>query len=370
MLLDIVGTGRTTSFGGSSASVTRYKARTLVAGLDVTQIINAKLRSMSAHCFGISSWFGIRAIDEDWGRHPGSARLKSFALTVDTLPEQIITLGSGRDLVITAHWRVGGTEDQRTIHAPISITCRSRLAKPLFQLRQPLLRLQDLISLAYGGHVLASAGQAVPDLKEAGSPQSTPELWDYHLMVRPPGVQAVKDKDLPYFYLAEIGGMAGIGRWVRLCQTHPRAIRPLVERFRLGKPSAPLRLMEIAAGMEYWIKVNQSQRAWAKLRCSQRRHGCGFSWPIASYVGSSFTEWCGDPHRWAQKFWGAYNRLKHDPGAVDEYEVSLLADSGHLLLTAALLNRVALGRMPAKSIFQNSTHRTWQLKEQIRSLLI
>ncbi|WP_432957689.1 hypothetical protein [Micromonospora haikouensis] len=370
MLLDIAGTGRTANFGGSAASIMRYRARTLVTGLDISKVRNSKLRSLSAHYFGISSWFNISATKEEWHHHPGSARLKAFSLSVDTIDNQSATLPNGRKLTVTAYWRISGPSDQRSIHAPISMGCSAQRAKSIQQLRQPLLRAQDLISLAFGGHVTAANGQAVPDLKDGSQPDVTPAAWDYHLMARAPGVQPVKEKDLPYFYCVDIGGPAGVARWIALCQNHPRAIRPLVERFRLGKPSAPLRLMEVAAGMEYWVNVNRGARVWARVRCPQRRHGCGFAWPIASYVGPDFADWCGgDSHAWAQRFWSTYNKLKHDPAAVDEYEISLLADTGHLLLTAAILRRIAGSRKPAKRIFEGSSHRTWQLRSEIHKLL-
>jgi hypothetical protein len=86
VLLDIAGAGRTTRFGGSAASAKRYRARTLVAGVDVDRIRSGRVGSMSAHFFGISSWFGLTTVEEGQEFHPESDLLKSYTITVDSSP--------------------------------------------------------------------------------------------------------------------------------------------------------------------------------------------------------------------------------------------------------------------------------------------
>ncbi|MFI6757985.1 HEPN domain-containing protein [Micromonospora sp. NPDC050417] len=368
LLLDIVGRGSTRSFGGASASVLRYRARSLIVGVDIKEIRSANVHSIATHYFGISSWLGLSAVVENWQNHNGSNRLKSFTITADVQPEQSVMISGGRELVISAHWEVGGPEDRRTVLSPVSIACQSKSPKHLAYLRYPLLRIQDLISLAYDGFVAADDGRAVPHIDNELL-LSTPSYWDSLLMATSNG-DAVKDRDLPYFHCADIGGLAGLARWTSLCYRHLRAVRPIVERYRQGKASPPLRLMEVAAGIEYWVAAHRPSTQWARRMCPRRGHRCGYAWTLATHVGSPFAEWIGDVDTWAQEFWSTYNKLKHEPGYdVDERKCSLLAESALLLLAAALLNRVATNKTPSKRIFQGSAHRTWQLREALQKVL-
>ena len=90
---------------------------------------------------------------------------------------------------------------------------------------------------------------------------------------------------------------------------------------------------------------------------------------LSAHVGSAFAEWIGDPEAWSTELWDTYNRIKH---AVtfeqDDWWLQDLAESARLLLTAALLNQVAVSKEPSRQIF-GTGHRIWQLRDRLQERL-
>lgn len=369
ILLDLRGYRSELRYGGSSASVMHYYGQSIVAGVNLRKIRSNRLKSISAHFFGTSHWFDVRPVDEKLSLHPNSNLIKSYSISVDHDPGQTETISEGREIVIARTWLTTGPADRRTVHAPISISCRSRSPKDLFHLRRPLLYIQDLISLAYGGLVVADGGRAEPDSIEEHS--SMPRFWDGLLMSATPNAALAKDTGFPLFHCSDIGGLSGLRRWIKLYDSHARAVHPVVGHYRTGHVFPPLRLLEVASGIEYWVAIHRRSTKWAHTICSKCKKGnrlCGYAWTLASHVGQDFGDWVGDPHRWACEFWSTYNRLKHEPSySIDPYEVSLLAESGSLLLAAALLNRISRSKTPSKLIFTRG--RYWALRGELREML-
>ncbi|MEU8209995.1 hypothetical protein AB0B85_12455 [Micromonospora sp. NPDC049044] len=366
LMLDVKGVGLKTRMGGSAASVRHYRARTLLANAPIEDIRSERLRSLSAHFFGISRWFGLTGARESVSRDQ-EGRLTGFTVRVESQPEASIRIPGGREVAISPYWSTRGSADRRTINAPVELECRSARPQSLWALRQPLLRIQDLISFCYEGSITAEGGLATPDLtKEA--PEEL-RLWDAWLMVTRPGVVQAARKDFPLLTLQELGGMPSLRRWLILCSNHLRAVRPVIEPYRYGKASPPVRILEIAAAMEYWVATHRRTTAWAKESCCRRRgQGCGWAWPIARSVGGSFDQWVGDSREWSHRFWGTYNKLKHEPEYVfDEYELATLAESASLLLAVALLCRVSRNKEPARRLFAD-TSATWPLQRRVQNL--
>ncbi|MDP9458771.1 MAG: hypothetical protein M3Q22_00500 [Actinomycetota bacterium] len=124
------------------------------------------------------------------------------------------------------------------------------------------------------------------------------------------------------------------------------------------------RLLELAAGIEYWVALHRRTTKWAAKRSDIESHAHG----LALHIGKPFRDWVGDPAEWARRFWDTYNVLKHRPNETyDAYETSLLAESGAVLLQCALLNRAGGSRRPAQVICQS--HRYYEVGRQTSELL-
>ncbi|MEV1060130.1 hypothetical protein [Micromonospora chalcea] len=77
----------------------------------------------------------------------------------------------------------------------------------------------------------------------------------------------------------------------------------------------------------------------------------------------------GDSREWSHLFWGTYNKLKHEPEYVfDEGDLAVLAESASMLLSVALLCRVAGNKGPARLLFADTSH-TWNLQRRVQLLL-
>lgn len=350
MFLEVIDAGRNTRFGGSRASSKHYLARTAIGGVPVDRLRTPSLEELHAHFLGIGGWAGMSATKEDWSSDRG--RVTEWSVTLSGTEDLSHPLRGGRALVLSTTWSVDGPTDRRTISAPVSIGCRSRRPVDVWELLQPVLHTQDLLSFAYEGFVAADGGSACLDVEPAEGERSsqTPSLWNGALMVRSPAAAAPRSmNERPLFYLGTIGGIAGLARWIRLSSTHARATRPVVARYREGRPSAALTVMEVAAAVEYWAKANRPT-AWAD---SAVKNG---NWvqALAGRCGKAFADWVGDPDAWARAFWGSYNRLKHEPTSEpDARELTDLAESARYLLGAVMLDRVALTKAPSRGVFKH-----------------
>jgi hypothetical protein len=221
-----------------------------LADVPIRSLKSDRLVSISAHFFGVSDWMGITSLEE---KHTTDSdhRLKSFTVHVESPQGESISIPGGRRLELSAYWSTAGEPDQRSILTPTALTCSARRPRTAWQLYEPILRTQDLLSLCFRGFMVASGGRAIPDLVPGTELTATPELWIANLMTAPGGVPTPGDRGFPIMSLKELGGISALKRWFVLGQKHLRAVRPLIEPYRQGKASSPLRIMELAAAMEY-----------------------------------------------------------------------------------------------------------------------
>ncbi|SDH83394.1 hypothetical protein SAMN05421505_1249 [Sinosporangium album] len=342
---------------GYRISSKRYRARTAIGSIPIDELQSAKLLSITANFHGIGTWAGLTATEESHETDQ-NGRFESWTVKLKSPPPMSHRTSKGRDLLLSTTWNVGGAEDLRQLSAPISISCASVRPRDIWDLLRPLLHIQNMMNLAWEGFVAASSGSAELHLKpNATNNSDRPELWNGALMVPLAGVAGPRSMNhRPLFTLATVGGIAGLARWVKLCDTYPRAVGPVVNRYRFGPATSEASLLDIAAGIEYWIKCNRPA-AWANNH---------FTKALAAHIGRSFSQWVGDPEKWASDFWQTYNKLKHEATyVVDPSKISDFVRSGRLLLAADLLNRVARTKEPSRRIFQS--HRTYNLGERLQA---
>ncbi|MGI5284651.1 HEPN domain-containing protein [Nonomuraea polychroma] len=355
LLLEVVGSGWTTR-SGYRASSKRYRARTIIGDIPFDRLKSARVTGVEARFHGVSDWAGVSAAKESMT--PGDdGRPKSWTLTLSATEAQNHKISHGREVVLSTTWRVDGDQDRRIASAPVTLACSSKRPRDIWDLLQPMLFVQDLLSLAWEGFVAAADGAADLHLSSADRGEtSRPRLWNGALMVPLPGVAGPKSaNEYPLFDLADLGGVPGLARWIRLCDGHPRAVGPVVNPYRFGPATAEVALKDVASGIEYWVKSNRPA-AWANGKYMQA---------LAGRVGNSFNAWVGNTEDWCRDFWNTYNMLKHEiTYRVDPERVSDLVHSGRFLLAAALLNRVAGTKGPSRQIFRS--HRTHSLGLRLR----
>lgn len=352
--------GRTTS--GYRASSLSYRSRTIL-GATLHGVRSMDPMELVAKFHGISRWAGLSALEER--QTIESSRWREVTVTVRSEDvTKVESLTRRRELTLSPDWSVSGPEDRREVSAPVAFGCRSDRPQEVWSLLQPLIAVQSLISLAYGGFVAASSGAAGLSYMESERSPSTPWLWSGALMTAAPGARKPDQNAFPLFDLATLGGLAGLRRWIDWTVNRPRVINPLIWRYRMGPASAPVSLMEIAAGIEYFVKISRPA-AWAATSGKAR-------WPeqLARRVGESFLTWIGDVDRWAPMFWETYNQFKHGTETTldhDDPAVWLLAESGRFLLAGAVADRIALTKAPSRMMFAGPMLNN--LGTQVRQLL-
>ena len=349
LFLDVRGPWAGRLFGTTiRASSKTFAARSAIGNVPVDRLRSANLFELHAYFLGTGRWAGMSASKDSW--NPDKGKLREWTVTLtegETLRSRI---NGGREIMISTKWRVEGPEDQRTLSAPVTIGCVARRPVELRDLLQPVLAAQDLLSFVFNGFVAATDGAVRLDSKPGdGGFELTPSFWSGALMVRSPAAQALgRSIDFPLVDLQTLGGIDGLGRWIRLALSHPRAVRALWSPYREGRGSAAMSMMDVATSIEYWVNANRHRAAWANVPGKNRAR------PLVNHCGRAFSNWVGDTDIWADTFWDAYNSLKHDP-SFDPAPSELidLAESARHMLGAALLNRAAGSMAPSREVFDH-----------------
>lgn len=359
LLLHVDGLGGTYRMGPSSVSIDRFRAHSLVSSVPVERVRSARLLAAEVHFLGLQGWWPHGAPIEMQATMDDRGRSAGVEFSTRNTSEETCSLGRGRTLTVGTTWEATGGWDSRSLTAPLSFRSSSRTPREAFEHLQPLLLVQALLSFAHRGFVRACGGRANPDTAPRADGRDDPhaQLWVGSLMEPWPAVSEASGRNTPLLTLKTMSGVEGVARWCRLGAQHPRAFSPVIDQYHSGRTSAPVALRDVAAGIEYWVACHRRSAAWAEKKAAAKGEPARSSATnLAEHVGKSFHSWVGDSARWAEAFWKANNGLKHDPAyAVDFDDLSDLAESGRLLLGAAILNRAARTKAPSRRIFGHHT---------------
>ncbi|MFD5658635.1 ApeA N-terminal domain 1-containing protein [Streptomyces hirsutus] len=358
LLLDLI-QSRVTRRTNELPSVRTQVAGTAILGATPEHVKRDAVTSVSVFFPGVTHWAGMQTVSEE-SQSDDEGRGKSVSLHVEGAPRQECRLSQGRTISIASHWKLGGDVDDRSIFAPVSLECSTRRAQAFRDLLDPLMRVQDILNIAYAGFVPARGGRVRFATNE--SPLVHPRVWCARIMQVPDGVTTPKSMTAtPMFSLAHIGGIRGLARWVKYCDQVPRVHRALSLGYRIGMANVEARFLEVASAIEYWVALqDQAGLKWAQ----EKRRPLA----LARHVGREFAEWIGDPQDWDSVFAGTYNAVKHDPKfSPDPYALSYLAGSGWLLLLSDVLNRVSGTKLPGKVVI--GSHRNSDLGRKVHELL-
>lgn len=336
--------GGNLAIGGHRASTENFTAQTVVAtneALDAHQLLlhEATIRLAGTKLF---DWAHQEAYDSTVRTDPATKRVQSATLELlPTTPETASIPGFG-DVIVAADWSLGTrTETVVSVDLALELTVRTRRPTPSREVLGRLGSLQLLVSAVFDGLVAADGGWAkLPGLDSKGA------LWNSVLMGEPAGthVKPHSEKDLPFVDLPLIGGVAGLSRWIRLSDQHPRVMAPIVNRWRRGRVSPALQLVECAVAIEYWVAYHRRRAKWAN-------ESNNYPLMAAKQAASEFGDFVGDREVWAERLWDNYGALKHRPHAnIDASEVAVLGESCYFLLLGLLLDRIADSKRPSRTL--------------------
>ncbi|MGW3592935.1 ApeA N-terminal domain 1-containing protein [Streptomyces fungicidicus] len=355
--------GAKANFGGRRASAYNYTSRMVISRFPVEELnrhkLDVRVKELRAHFPGISRWAGLRVSNIKHERKL-DGRLKAAILRLESPEEVVADLGS-LSLIIGGHWEVNNDEDRASVYSPVSIGVKAKRARDASELLEVLLRVQDLVNVAYDTFVRVDGGIAVMGVE--ADPAQYPRFWNDALMEGPANRPSVREKKgIPLFGLADLNGAQGISRWVRLYKEFPSAFDAVAAPYRLGGMTWHGYLRETAVGMERLVAASRKKGrpAWTKEKT--------VSLCLARRVGNPFKDFVLDVEKWADLFWSVYNGGKHqasyDP---DPKDIMTLAASGNLLLTAYLLHRCGMSKSKLSGMFQSGV--SYQLRDRIRELV-
>ncbi|MDV7217904.1 ApeA N-terminal domain 1-containing protein [Streptomyces prunicolor] len=351
------------TFGGRRASAFSYTSRMAISGFPVEELNRGKLdvrvRELRAHFPGISQWAGLK-VSNIQHEKKSDGRLRAAILRLESPEEIVADLGS-LSLVIGGHWEVDNNEDRTSVYSPVSIGVKAKRPRDVSELLKVLLRVQDLVNVAYDTFVHVDGGTAIMGVE--AEPARHPRFWTDSLMEGPVNrISSKEKKGIPLFSLADLKGAQGISRWVRLYDEFPSAFDAVAAPYRLGGMTWHGYLRETAIGMERLIAASKrkGRPAWTKEKL--------VSLALARRVGDPFVGLVVDVDKWAALFWGVYNGGKHqasyDP---DPRDIMTLAISGNLLLMAYLLHRCGMSKNSLSDMLQNRV--SYQIRDRIKELV-
>ncbi len=342
LCLDRVASSTTRAYGGSRVSYSVHRFDTFLAGVELSSVRSSLLIGAAAQFRGeiTNAWAGLEASSTEIAED-ASGRVEEFTLKLKSLPPLSADLGEGQLLELQPRWAVNHSP---AVSPSVDIALEAKITPDLAtearQLLAGLHSFQELLCIAFNRHVATFRAVATCDGSSTRS-----EMWNATLMAARPQDAAQSRVTTDWlFSMSDLSGAEGVGRWIQLCRTHPRAIAPVVNRIRFGRTGAEVHLMELCAAIEYWVAAHRRTDEWTKI-------GTNPVQALGIELGSSMLRWCGDTGHWSDLVWSTYNSLKHNPRFVpDRRTVGVLANSAYVALVAALLNRSALSRSPSEAM--------------------
>ena len=362
VIVDIVGSGGgSLNLMGQRASTEGFAAQTLIATEEALEVRDLLLEEGTIRLVGtkLFDWAHHDAYESTVRTDPTTGLVQSATLELLPTTSEIARVPGLGDVIVKADWSLN-TRTKTVVYVDLALEFTVQVRKPVEgrDLMRRLGALQLLVSAVFDGFVVADGGWArLPGLEGKGA------LWNSVLMRDPSGtpIRPYEGDALPFVDLPTLGGAHALSRWLRLSDQHPRAMAPIVNRWRRGPGSPDLRLVECAVAIEYWVACHRRRTKWAK----ESKH-----WPLmaAKQAAQEFDDFVGDRTVWADRLWKAYGTLKHDPNAdLDMGELHVLAESAYVLLLGLVLDRVAGSKQPSRAMAKH--HRFHRLGEAIREEL-
>ncbi|MDJ0771423.1 MAG: hypothetical protein QNJ12_21735 [Ilumatobacter sp.] len=356
-VLEISDRGGSAVMTGEGVSTALYSARLVALGTPLGRIRSSRVRSLSAKFLSLGRWAGFARTDESWDYHE-DGRVRGYSLRLGSVDGESFDLGGGRQLEVGPSWRVDGPQDDRRVRSTVVAEVASRRAKDAHELVRPLVQIAALLGVLCRGFVAAESSSIRLDVrpddrKRAGDEQHS--CWLGPLMIAPDGIPAAERPDWPMLDLVDLGGVAGLARWVKLYDSHPRAVGPVVAPYRYGPAVIEVDLLSLGAALEYWVAAHRRTAKWAiTQRQFPKRTGRHrkILESAVDKVGPEFAQWVGNRDAWCDSFTAMYEGLKHDPAVKLDSALGYdLVTSARYLLFALLADRVAGTRAPSRRIF-------------------
>lgn len=321
--------------------VATYRTKYLLVDVDFEEVDNDTVTALQMAYHGLITWVEDKIYREDQIVEDGNYRGWTAELRYGK--GTTVDLGDGFTLRFSAGWQVDGPFDRRTFATPLTVTVESAERQPIGEHIVRLDAVHALLNIAHRGRVKSFGGSAklLDARKWCG-------FWETNMMEADAADQGMHE--FPYLGLEDVGGVDGVGNWVRLVLEHRRAVVPLVRHTLFTNQTAESRLLSTASAIESWVAAHRRTAGWARKVKDEYLPGA-----LIRKVDRSWDAWVGDSDQWLVEFWHAYVCLKHRPEVeLDPHQVHMLEVSGRWLLTAALLDDCARSLGPSRHLFGNS----------------
>lgn len=294
-----------------------------------------EFNTLTIRLAGMQYWVQRGAIDQtsSWAENRTSGEPDRHSLTVEPMRPQ--TFKGPQGLTLTLAQSTGWTGDgftHRTLSQDFPVTIRSEKLVPLDVLMGEASAVQDLVSIGLGRvAAFTQVTVARTDVTELIVPDSGPVPVPMEL-IAPWTLRAEEGLKPPYFprfALPQLGGVAGIERWLLATTPHRSALARAMRPHYSSGSFVGEAFFAAASAIEAYERERGNSGTYVN-RLMQ----------TASTAGPTFTDLVGDVAKWSSKVKNLRNEVAHHDLAIDGAARAHLffGRSAHLCLVLALLN--------------------------------
>lgn len=361
VIIPSIGRERETISFGSRPTVRTYVSSSVIVGVDPSEAFGPRILELSVRLPN-PEWADLNPLSYTFLQ---DKQRKINGVDIHLRNRGPIACGTvhGFKIEIKAGWlhKPGSERDPTQQVVGLDVTTRSKRPRTLEEHLDVVLRVQDLMSLAYDGFLPAISAR----VRIEGKSTNSPALWNSELFDE--GDATDHDRG-PFFKLEDISPQA-LARWVMITRRNANTADTIRVAYRAPRPPAS-RIVELGAGIEQFVaQAKRNARAQGRpapgWTTARGKDSGGAPGTLARYAGAPFRAFVGDPTVWASRFLDAYNWAKHDPGREPEH-VRMLTSSGQLLIATILLNRI--GRSHAASSKLLTDYRLDSLRRALQQL--
>lgn len=317
----------------------------------------AEFNSVTVDMAGLAQWVGLTGLAGDW--HQTAAKGSRIDVTAVQLPPLTATDGAGNRFTIRQQPNIVG--DGITMlgaKQEFTLTFASRSRRPLPDLLDLVGDVQNLVSIAMD---LAPALRAVRLTRSdhqqtiGGRRFDVPVELFTRWQIKPP-IPSESGRIRPTFTMNDLGGTAGLRRWLQVSTVHRSHISRAVSSFAAPHLWVSDRLLNATAALEGFDRVSH-RRADLHVRLDR----------LGNEAGERFDRLVGDVAIWSRSVARErHNIAHHNPGVLMSGERQLyLAQSAYYLLVLCALRAAKAPEGVLDSVAESQSF-LW-LAERLRS---
>lgn len=343
------------SMGSTGMTHRHYRVTTVLIGVHLGSEEPMSFTSASVELSNLASWVGRSGLCVEPVSAKDSEKPSGLRLTYEQVPAVEANTDDG-SISVRFPWRYKWNPfGKSTIEHECAFECRFREPQPLAKLMEVCQGLRNLVTIC------VQAPSVILDAKLTHADSERPVGW-YEEWIGAGSRNEKATVERPKMALTcdDIGGLEGIGAWLKLANRYSVVIALLVSHWYVPPLYQEQRYFNAFVAAESLIRIRKQEQNIKTLKELI---------DLAERIETLFVPLVGDLGTWAGEVVQTRNNYVVHPGrrgSGDGHRLYLLSESIYLLVVLSLLLECGVAEDSLKNVL-NHDHYRWLVEEFAKS---